>query len=84
MTWSAIPNVSSAQPAATDYWAILEQLFIELVTAIISVALSCYRVEHSRDTYLASMFVLADYPFANRLYPGIARRGRGSLMGDRR
>lgn len=59
-------------PACRDrYWAILEQLFIELGYRDYLGALQRYRVEHPKDSHLLSMSsFLVDYPFANRLYPG--------------
>ena len=53
------------------YWAILEQLFIDLGYRDYLGALQRYRVEHPEDIHLLSMSSwLVDYPFANRLYPG--------------
>ena len=53
------------------YWAILEQLFIDLGYRDYLGALQRFRVEHPRDVQLLSMSsFLVDYPFANRLYPG--------------
>src|SRR5712672_1461463 len=53
------------------YWAILEQLFVELGYRDYLGALQRYRVEHPEDIHLLSMSsYLVDYPFANRLYPG--------------
>jgi FMN phosphatase YigB (HAD superfamily) len=53
------------------YWAILEQLFIDLGYRDYLGALQRYRVEHPQDIHLLSMSsFLVDYPFANRLYPG--------------
>jgi FMN phosphatase YigB (HAD superfamily) len=53
------------------YWAILEDLFIELGYRDYLGALQRYRVEHPQDMQLLSMSsFLVDYPFANRLYPG--------------
>jgi hypothetical protein len=52
------------------YWAILEDLFVELDYRDYLGALQRYRVEHPQDMYLLSMSsFLVDYPFANRLYP---------------
>lgn len=52
------------------YWAILEQLFVELGYRDYLGALQRYRVEHPRDARLLAMSsYLVDYPFANRLYP---------------
>ena len=58
-------------PACRDrYWAILEQLFIELGYRDYLGALQRYRVEHPQDIHLLSMSsFLVDYPFADRLYP---------------
>ena len=53
------------------YWAILEDLFVELGYRDYLGALQRYRVEHPQDMHLLSMSTfLVDYPFANRLYPG--------------
>jgi FMN phosphatase YigB (HAD superfamily) len=53
------------------YWAILEDLFVELGYRDYLGALQRYRVEHPQDMDLLSMSsFLIDYPFANRLYPG--------------
>jgi FMN phosphatase YigB (HAD superfamily) len=53
------------------YWAILEDLFVELGYRDYLGALQRYRVEHPQDMQLLSMSsFLVDYPFANRLYPG--------------
>jgi len=52
------------------YWAILEDLFVELGYRDYLGALQRYRVEHPQDMHLLSMSsFLVDYPFANRLYP---------------
>src|SRR5512136_1052925 len=52
------------------YWAILEQLFMDLGYRDYLGALQRYRVEHPQDIHLFSMSsFLVDYPFANRLYP---------------
>lgn len=52
------------------YWAILEDLFVELGYRDYLGALQRYRVEHPQDMKLLSMSsFLVDYPFANRLYP---------------
>ena len=51
------------------YWAILENLFVELGYRDYLGALQRYRVEHPQDMHLLSMSSF-DYPFANRLYPG--------------
>ena len=52
------------------YWAILEQLFIELGYRDYLGALQRYRVEHPEDIHLLTMSsYLVDYPFADRLYP---------------
>lgn len=53
------------------YWAILEDLFVELGYRDYLGALQRYCVEHPQDMQLLSMSsFLVDYPFANRLYPG--------------
>ena len=63
------------------YWAILEQLMIDLGYRDYLGALQRYRVEHPKDLHLLSMSsYLVDYPFANRLYPGaldVIERFRG-------
>jgi len=52
------------------YWAILEELFVDLGYRDYLGALQRYRVEHPQDIHLVSMSsFLVDYPFANRLYP---------------
>jgi FMN phosphatase YigB (HAD superfamily) len=53
------------------YWAILEDLMIELGYRDYLGALQRYRIEHPYETHLMAMSsYLVDYPFANRLYPG--------------
>src|SRR6266566_414997 len=53
------------------YWAILEQLFVELGYRDYLGALQRCRVEHPEDIHLLTMSsFLVDYPFADRLYPG--------------
>ena len=57
-------------PSRDRYWAILEDLFVELGYRDYLGALQRYRVEHPQDMHLLSMSsFLVDYPFANRLYP---------------
>ena len=52
------------------YWAILEQLFVELGYRDYLGALQRYRAEHPEDIHLLTMSsYLVDYPFADRLYP---------------
>jgi len=52
------------------YWAIFEELRVELGYADYLGALQRYRVEHPRDPHLVTVSAfLIDYPFANRLYP---------------
>jgi FMN phosphatase YigB (HAD superfamily) len=52
------------------YWAILEQLMMDLGYRDYLGALQRYRMEHPTDIRLLSMSsYLVDYPFANRLYP---------------
>jgi FMN phosphatase YigB (HAD superfamily) len=72
------------------YWAILEELFLELGYRDYLGALQRYRVEHPRDVHLLEMSsYLVDYPFANRLYPGaldtlenFARFGEPVILSD--
>src|ERR1700733_15628034 len=53
------------------YWAILEDLFVELGYRDYLGALQRYRVEHPQDMDLLSMSsFLVDFPFAKSLYPG--------------
>src|SRR5258708_17343434 len=53
------------------YWAILDDLFVELGYRDYLGALQRYRVGRPKDMHLLSMSsFLVDYPFANRLYPG--------------
>ena len=52
------------------YWAICEELFIDLGYRDYLGALQRYRLEHPRDIHLLSLSsFLVDYQFANRLYP---------------
>lgn len=53
------------------YWAIFEELRVELGYADYLGALQRYRVENPHDSHLleVSTFMI-NYPFANRLYPG--------------
>jgi FMN phosphatase YigB (HAD superfamily) len=52
------------------YWAIFEELRVELGYADYLGALQRYRVENPRDPHLLELsFYLVDYPFAERLYP---------------
>ena len=67
------------------YWAILEELFLELGYRDYLGALQRYRVEHPRDVHLLAMSsYLVDYPFANRLYPGRSTRSSSSAASARR
>jgi FMN phosphatase YigB (HAD superfamily) len=63
------------------YWALFEQLRVELGYADYLGALQRYRLEFPRDLRLLTVSVfLVDYPFANRLYPGsldVLERFRG-------
>jgi FMN phosphatase YigB (HAD superfamily) len=63
------------------YWAILEDLFVELGYRDYLGALQRYRAENPHDAHLLTMSsYLVDYPFANRLYPGsldVLERFRG-------
>src|SRR5689334_18336329 len=52
------------------YWAIFENLRVELGYADYLGALQRYRAENPRDpNFLETSFYLLDYRFANRLYP---------------
>jgi FMN phosphatase YigB (HAD superfamily) len=53
------------------YWAIFEELRVELGYADYLGALQRYRIENPHDSHLleVSTFMI-NYPFANRLYPG--------------
>mgnify|MGYP001499253573 FL=1 len=52
------------------YWAIFEQLRVELGYADYLGALQRYRTEHPRDPHLLTVsHFLINYPFADRLYP---------------
>jgi FMN phosphatase YigB (HAD superfamily) len=54
------------------YWTIFEKLRVELGYADYLGALQRYRAENSRDPhFLQIFFYLVDYPFANRLFPGV-------------
>ena len=63
------------------YWALFEQLRVELGYADYLGALQRYRLEFPRDLRLLTVSgFLVDYPFANRLYPGsldVLERFRG-------
>jgi hypothetical protein len=53
------------------YWAIFEELRIQLGYADYLGALQRYRTENPHDPqFLQVSFYLVNYPFANRLYPG--------------
>ena len=53
------------------YWAIFEDLRLELGYADYLGALQRYRVEYPRDPHLLTLSsYLVDYPFPSRLYPG--------------
>ena len=53
------------------YWAIFEQLRVELGYADYLGALQRYRIENPLETHLLALSsYLIDYPFANRLFPG--------------
>jgi phosphoserine phosphatase len=52
------------------YWAIFEQLRVELGYADYLGALQRYRIEYPRDSHLLTVsHFLINYPFADRLYP---------------
>jgi FMN phosphatase YigB (HAD superfamily) len=54
------------------YWEIFEDLRIELDYADYLGALQQYRIEYPRDPHLLEISLfLVDYPFADRLYPGV-------------
>src|SRR6266852_9319328 len=63
------------------YWALFEQLRVELGYADYLGALQRYRLEFPRDLRLLTVSAfLVDYPFANRHYPGsldVLERFRG-------
>lgn len=63
------------------YWALFEQLRVELGYADYLGALQRYRLEFPRDLRLLTVSAfLVDYPFANRLYPSsldVLQRFRG-------
>ena len=63
------------------YWALFEQLRVELGYADYLGALQRYRLEFPHDLRLLTVSAfLVDYPFANRLYPGsldVLERFRG-------
>ncbi|MGJ7496422.1 HAD family hydrolase [Variovorax sp. RT4R15] len=63
---------SAFGPAAADrYWAILEQLRVELGYVDYLGALQRYRLDALNDPRLLLMSAfLIDYPFADRVYPG--------------
>jgi len=53
------------------YWAIFEELRVELGYADYLGALQRYRIEHPHDSHLLAVSTfMINYPFANRLYPG--------------
>src|SRR5262245_3135665 len=53
------------------YWAIFEELRAQVGYADYLGALQRYRAENPRDPHFIEIcFYLADYPFADRLYPG--------------
>jgi len=72
------------------YWAIFEELRVELGYADYLGALQRYRVENPRDPrLLAVSSFLVNYPFANRLFPGsldviehLARFGTTVILSD--
>ncbi len=72
------------------YWDIFEALRVELGYADYLGALQRYRVEHPADPHLlATSLFLLDYPFAERLYPGVLdaiaclkRRGPVVILSD--
>lgn len=55
-----------------QYWGIFEQLRAELGYADYLGALQRYRIEHPRDPHILEISsYLIDYPFRERLYPGV-------------
>ena len=55
----------------TRYWAIFEEMRMQLGYADYLGALQRYRAENLRDPQFVQVsFFLTDYPFANRLFPG--------------
>src|SRR5512144_1391467 len=55
---------------AARYWAIFEELRVQLGYADYLGALQRYRIEHPRDPHLLAVSsFLVNYPFAGRLYP---------------
>jgi FMN phosphatase YigB (HAD superfamily) len=53
------------------YWAIFEELRVQVGYADYLGALQRYRAENPRDPHLLELsYYLVDYPFADRLYPG--------------
>ena len=65
------------------YWQIFEELRAELGYADYLGALQRYRDTRPRDLRILTVSnFLVSYPFANRLYPGLARRAR-PLRDDR-
>jgi FMN phosphatase YigB (HAD superfamily) len=75
---------------AQRYWAIFEQLRSELGYVDYLGALQRYRIEYPRDPrLLATSNFLANYPFANRLYPNapdaiehVKQRGPVVILSD--
>src|SRR5215211_4119092 len=60
------------QDCEQRYWTIFEDLRRELGYADYLGALQRYRVERPRDPHLLAMSLyLLDYPFADRVYPGV-------------
>lgn len=72
------------------YWAIFEQLRVELGYADYLGALQRYRIERPRDPKLLEVsYFMVNYPFANRLYPEsldaveyAQRLGRAAILSD--
>lgn len=78
------------EESSQRYWAIFEQLRLELGYADYLGALQRYRIERPRDPKLLEVsYFMVNYPFANRLYPEsldaveYARRlGRAAILSD--
>ena len=83
-------NTKVGSGCADRYWAIFEQLRIELGYADYLGALQSYRIERPRDPeLLAVSHFMINYPFANRLYPEsldavehAKRFGRAVILSD--
>jgi FMN phosphatase YigB (HAD superfamily) len=72
------------RPSRDRYWALFEELRVELGYADYLGALQRYRLENLDDPQLLRVSAfLVDYPFAERLYPGaLAALARCSELGQ--